>query len=297
MLSLAKAAKDYYLRKLEEISPREDYYLRDGTATGTWRGSGAEELGLEGPVSAEGLVRLFDGEHPGTGDQLGRRLRKDGVAAWDLTFSADKSVSLLWALGDEETRRQVLEALEKAVEAPTRAFPRPLARLKRRVVTATAALFFVLSAGTGVAVAANGAAPGDFLYGLDRALEAVGIGGEPTERLQEAQQLVADGQVGRGLEHAAEVMAASAKATPSNNGDIANEALRSAAERMRALTSHDPDATTTAVTDLLSYLAGNIEQVDGRQVADLASLIGHPPSSSPDTLPGLPETLPAPGRP
>ena len=35
VLSLAKAAKDYYLRKLGEISPGEDYYLRGGTATGT----------------------------------------------------------------------------------------------------------------------------------------------------------------------------------------------------------------------------------------------------------------------
>ncbi len=114
MLSLAKAAKDYYLRKLGEISPREDYYLRGGTATGIWRGNGAAELGLEGSVTAEGLVRLFDGQHPGTGEQLGRSLRKDGVAAWDVTFSADKSVSLLWALGDADTRRQVLEAFEEA---------------------------------------------------------------------------------------------------------------------------------------------------------------------------------------
>ena len=114
MLSLAKAAKDYYLQKLGEISPREDYYLRGGTASGRWRGKGAAELGLEGAVSAEGLVRLFDGEHPGTGAQLGRRRRKDGVGAWDVTFSADKSVSLLWALGDEDTRRQVLGAFEEA---------------------------------------------------------------------------------------------------------------------------------------------------------------------------------------
>ncbi len=48
MLSLAKAAKDYYLQKLGELSPREDYYLRGGTASGVWRGSGASELGLEG---------------------------------------------------------------------------------------------------------------------------------------------------------------------------------------------------------------------------------------------------------
>ncbi|MDH3261919.1 MAG: relaxase domain-containing protein, partial [Acidimicrobiia bacterium] len=114
MLSLAKARKDYYLRKTSEISPREDYYLRGGNATGRWHGTGAAEQGLTGTVSAEGLVRLFDGQHPATGEQLGRQLRKDGVAAWDLTFSADKSVSLLWAFGDDEIRRHVIEAFEEA---------------------------------------------------------------------------------------------------------------------------------------------------------------------------------------
>lgn len=114
MLSLAKAAKDYYLQKLGELSPREDYYLRGGIAAGRWVGSGAAELELTGTVSAKGLVRLFDGEHPATGKRLGRRLRQDGVAAWDVTFSADKSVSLLWALGDEETRKEVVEAFDEA---------------------------------------------------------------------------------------------------------------------------------------------------------------------------------------
>lgn len=114
MLSIAKAHKDYYLQKLGEITPREDYYLRGGTATGRWHGSGAAEQGLKGIVSAEGLVRLFDGQHPLTGEQLGRRLRKDGVAAWDLTFSADKSVSLLWAFGDDAVRRHVVEAFEES---------------------------------------------------------------------------------------------------------------------------------------------------------------------------------------
>jgi len=114
MLSIAKAHKDYYLQKLGEITPREDYYLRGGTATGRWHGSGAVEQGLKGTVSAEGLARLFDGQHPVTGEQLGRQLRKDGVAAWDLTFSADKSVSLLWAFGDDEVRRHVVEAFEES---------------------------------------------------------------------------------------------------------------------------------------------------------------------------------------
>lgn len=114
MLSIAKAHKDYYLQKLGEISPREDYYLRGGTAKGRWHGSGATDLGLGGTVSTEGLVRLFDGQDPATGEQLGRRIRKDGVSAWDLTFSADKSVSLLWAFGDDEVRRHVLEAFEES---------------------------------------------------------------------------------------------------------------------------------------------------------------------------------------
>jgi hypothetical protein len=114
MLSIAKARKDYYLQKLGEISPGEDYYLRGGTATGRWHGSGAIEQGLKGIVSAEGLVRLFDGQHPMTGEQLGRQLRKDGVAAWDLTFSADKSASLLWAFGDDEVRSHVVAAFEEA---------------------------------------------------------------------------------------------------------------------------------------------------------------------------------------
>lgn len=76
VLSLAKATKDYYLQMLGEVSSREDYYLRGGTAVGVWTGSGAAELGLSGSVTAEGLVRLFDEEHPGTGEQLvagGRR--------------------------------------------------------------------------------------------------------------------------------------------------------------------------------------------------------------------------------
>ena len=45
---------------------------------------------------------------------MGRQLRKDGVAAWDLTFSADKSVSLLWAFGGVKTRKHVVEAFEEA---------------------------------------------------------------------------------------------------------------------------------------------------------------------------------------
>ena len=59
----------------------------------------------------------------------------------------------------------------------------------------------------GAAYAANGAAPGDTFYGLDRALEAVGIGnGGSAERLAEVKELVDHGQTAGGLEHAADIV-------------------------------------------------------------------------------------------
>ena len=39
------------------------------------------------------------------------------MAAWDVTFSADKSVSLLWAFGDPGVRQQVMEAFTAATES------------------------------------------------------------------------------------------------------------------------------------------------------------------------------------
>ena len=74
MLSLAKAHKDYYLQKVGEISPREDYYLRGGTATGRWHGSGAAEMGLKGAVSAEGWC----------GSSMGSTRRRG--SSWDVDF-------------------------------------------------------------------------------------------------------------------------------------------------------------------------------------------------------------------
>ena len=54
----------------------------------------------------ETLGLAFDeARHPGTGEQLGRPWRPDGVIGFDATFSAPKSVSLLFALGDSRGAR------------------------------------------------------------------------------------------------------------------------------------------------------------------------------------------------
>ena len=94
---------------------REDYYNR-AECVGEWHGSGAEALGLTGPVSVDAFQRLCDGYNPTTGAALvqnaGGDKRRPG---WDLTFSPDKSVSVAWALADEPLRSQMQAAHDAAV--------------------------------------------------------------------------------------------------------------------------------------------------------------------------------------
>jgi hypothetical protein len=64
--------------------------------------------------------------------------------------------------------------------------------LRRRAMTTAVSLAMLLGA-TGLAWAADGAEPGDWNYGLDRALESIGIGaGGSAERHAEEQSLAAD---------------------------------------------------------------------------------------------------------
>src|SRR4051794_40017756 len=85
----------------------EDYYTRSGEARGVWLGRGADELGLVGEVAEEQLRPLLEGIDPRTGEVLRRTTSPVRVAAFDLTFSAPKSVSVIYALGgrDDRSRR------------------------------------------------------------------------------------------------------------------------------------------------------------------------------------------------
>ncbi len=117
MLSLGKMAagqESYYTDAVAQ--GREDYYLGKGEAPGRWLGRGAGELDLHGEVGADALGRLLNGSDPSSGAQLGQLQPKGRVAGWDATFSAPKSVSLLWALGSPEVSEQVRQAHEQAVE-------------------------------------------------------------------------------------------------------------------------------------------------------------------------------------
>lgn len=93
----------------------DEYYLGSGEAPGVWSGRLAGQLGLVGVVEAEGLRALIDGRHPGSGERLGGPKRPT-VRAIDATFSAPKSVSLLWAFGSPEVAAAVSIAHVEAVE-------------------------------------------------------------------------------------------------------------------------------------------------------------------------------------
>jgi conjugative relaxase-like TrwC/TraI family protein len=101
MLRITKLADAEYLINQVALGI-DDYYLGVGEAPGVWQGDLADRLGLSGVVDADGLRALLLGHHPGTDEALLGGHRERRVAAFDVTFSAPKSVSVLWAFASPE---------------------------------------------------------------------------------------------------------------------------------------------------------------------------------------------------
>lgn len=96
---------------------REEYYAGSGEAQGRWTGEGARALGLAGELEDGALTRLASGQHPATGERIRQTAgARSEVGAYDFTFSAPKSVSLLYACGDRDVSARVLAAHETAVQ-------------------------------------------------------------------------------------------------------------------------------------------------------------------------------------
>jgi conjugative relaxase-like TrwC/TraI family protein len=124
--SIGSAKAGGYARYLESktvVPERGDYYLTpDGEmaqAPGQWLTSPETlaRLGIEGSaVEGQDFIALMEGRHPRTGAWL----RPEGAGGGrsggiDLTFSAPKSVSAVWALGGEAQRRDMEAAHAAAV--------------------------------------------------------------------------------------------------------------------------------------------------------------------------------------
>ncbi len=124
--SIGAAKGGGYARYLESktVQPeRGDYYLSPNgeptQAPGRWLATPETlaRLGIEGStVEGRDFIALMEGRHP----RSGRWLRREGAGGGrgggiDVTFSAPKSVSAVWALGDESQRREVEAAHAAAV--------------------------------------------------------------------------------------------------------------------------------------------------------------------------------------
>lgn len=132
MLSIAKinAASNQsasggkgYLHYLGEPSRRQrtdfdDYARREGQEGPPpfWACRGAALLGLDDIAEAEHVERLAKGLHPITGKPLVKGAGDGHVMGLDMTFSAPKDFSAVFAGGDPATRDGLLEALRVAAK-------------------------------------------------------------------------------------------------------------------------------------------------------------------------------------
>lgn len=112
---LGRGKESYYLDSV--ATGAEDYYAGEGEAPGRWSGAGSAELELSGEVERAELQAVLSARDPRTAEPLPRFVRKDRVPGFDVTFSAPKSVSVLWAVADRETAGRIRDAHEHAVDA------------------------------------------------------------------------------------------------------------------------------------------------------------------------------------
>jgi Ti-type conjugative transfer relaxase TraA len=94
----------------------EDYYTESGRTSGRWLGSGTHALGLEGEINEQTFDRLAAGVHPEGEAALVQRAGAHHRPGWDLTFSAPKSVSIVWGVAETAEREAIERAHTQSVE-------------------------------------------------------------------------------------------------------------------------------------------------------------------------------------
>ncbi len=111
--TLAQAASAaYYLESQRSFRHPNEYYTAGEEPDGVWfNPKGLFGLADGGKVDSSDFHRLYNGFAPNTGGKLtqnaGSERRSAGL---DLTFSADKSVSALWAVADPGLRSEIEQA-------------------------------------------------------------------------------------------------------------------------------------------------------------------------------------------
>ena len=194
---------------------------------------------------------------------------------------------------------QAVKTVPKSILVVPTSVARPTGFSRRlafppRFVGALAAIALLVGM-SGIAVASDGAAPGDTLYGLDRALERVGVGvGGAEERLAEATVLVGQGRAADALDHAIEAI--------DDADEQASDALEKAAERVGGMSSENGSAADvhTNVAAMLKWMTTTDATGSdfGQGVVELARQIPGPNAAANDSPTdgangGPPEDVPA----
>lgn len=117
MLSIGKVQRGAKGREYYEQLYKDDYYNRRGSGEppGQWEGRLAAFFGLRGLVEEEDFCNLFNAESP-TGERL-RQRRPNERPAFDLTYSAPKDVSTVYAFAGPELKREMDAAMYGAALA------------------------------------------------------------------------------------------------------------------------------------------------------------------------------------
>ena len=126
-------------------------------------------------------------------------------------------------------------------------------KTRTKLIVTFGAVVALLAGFSGAAYAANGAAPGDALYGFDCALENVGIGdGGLQERLTEATHLAECGLVDECLNHAALAVRNQAGL---DEGGQANAALIAAANAVQTTNQGESSQIRSRVAEMIQWMA------------------------------------------
>ena len=111
--TLAQAASAaYYLESQRSFRHPNEYYTAGEEPDGVWfNPNGLFGLVDGGKVDSSDFHRLYHGFAPDSGGKLTRNAGSERRSAGlDLTFSADKSISALWAVADPELRAEIERA-------------------------------------------------------------------------------------------------------------------------------------------------------------------------------------------
>lgn len=110
----ASGARNYF--------ENDTYFINNEFEQGSFYGGLKNDLGLS-DFNLKDFDAILNGRHPSTGEQLIKLSKKDLLengdrkrAACDLTFAADKSISILYEISSDEVKAQIREAFTKSID-------------------------------------------------------------------------------------------------------------------------------------------------------------------------------------